>query len=153
MAMVKWNDSVAITCRYGDIVGEALGYPDVIWEHSENDYQGFANFIGKMKDGRFVHYEWTYGSCSGCDEWEAENYSDEELKKIILDSAAFFADVDTVKRYLRLEGEFKNSKVPSANTATNESIPGMMRYIGGGISDDFRDMGVAFIEWVQTNNR
>ena len=65
MATIKWNDSVAITCRYGNIVGEALGYPDVIWEHSENDYQGFANFIGKMKDGRFVHYEWTYGSCSG----------------------------------------------------------------------------------------
>jgi len=126
-----WQECIASRCRYGELAGRAFGEPEIIWEHSEDDYQGSANFLGQMTDGRFVHYEWSYGSCSGCDEWEAEGYSDEQIIEIMRSQAAFFPDVTTVKRYLHLEG-FEH--------AIN-------------ISEDFEEMGRAFAKWCEENGR
>ena len=39
---MKWSDTTASKCRYGEIAGEIWGGWDVIWECSSDDYQGHA---------------------------------------------------------------------------------------------------------------
>lgn len=138
-----FKDSIAASCRYGDNAVSVFG-PEalLIWEHSENDWQGFANILVKTTDGRFAHYEWTYGSCSGCDEWESSGLSDGEIEKRMRDAAAWFDDIGVLRRYLKLED--KEALYPTANDPKNGSIPGMLRSMGYGISEDFKAMGEAF---------
>lgn len=151
---MKWTETIASRCRYGELAGEVfgkgevIGDSDVIWEDSEDDYQGHANILVHFPDtGRFAHYEWTYGSCSGCDDWEARELSDEQIIAEMRESAAWFNDVETLKRYLRLDGEFENPRVPTAQPATAGSIPGMLRVLCGGVAREFHAMGDAFVEW------
>jgi len=144
---MRWDETVAARCRYGWNAKEIFGDAEIIWESSEDDYQGWANILGQMPDGRFFHYEWTYGSCSGCDEWEARELSDDEIEKEMRESAAWFNDAQTLLRYLHVEDEFKDTKYPTANSPTNGSIPGMARWIFGGVGSDFEKMGEAFVQW------
>jgi hypothetical protein len=144
---MKWEETVAFTCRYGDVIGKIFEGGDVIWENSMADYQGYANVLAAMPDGSFIHYEWTYGSCSGCDEWEARGLSDEEIWEEVKRTMAVLPDIDAMKRYLRLEDEYENAPVPTANSPTNGSLPGMMRFLCGGYYNDFVNMKKAFIEW------
>lgn len=141
---MQWDQTTASECRYGDVAGRIFGDAEVIWEHSENDYQGFANVLVRMPDGRFGHYEWTYGSCSGCDEWEDLPGGDDEVERIMREAVAWFDDEATLRRYLHLEDE--GARYPTANSATNGSIPGMLRVLGG-IGSDFQAMGKAFEQW------
>lgn len=142
---MKWDETIASRCRYGDIAGLIWGDAEIIWEYSECDYQGSANILAKMPDGRFAHYEWTYGSCSGCDEWESRGLSDEEIKNEMERTTNWFDDIAILKKYLRLE--ISDAKIPTAQSPTAGSIPGMARWIFGGIGEEFKKMGEAFLEW------
>jgi hypothetical protein len=62
---------------------------------------------------------------------------------------AVLPDLVTALRYFKLEGEYATAPVPTANTPTNGSLLGMLRYLGGGISDEFEEAGAALIEWAQ----
>ena len=42
---MKWEDTVANRCRYGHLLEKAFPNANVIWERSEDDYQGMVNFI------------------------------------------------------------------------------------------------------------
>jgi hypothetical protein len=75
---MRFSDTIASQCRYGEIAESLWNSWDVIWEDSEADYQGHAAFLLK-KGSDYTFYEWFYGSCSGCDEWERENLSAEEI--------------------------------------------------------------------------
>lgn len=145
---MKWGETVASSCRYGDVAGRIFGESEIIWEHSEADYQGFANVLALMTDGTFIHYEWTYGSCSGCDEWEARDLTDDEIEQEMRGSMAVLPDKDALKRYLHLEGEYKDATLPTANTPTNGSIPCMLQYLSGGWGRDFEDMRKTALEWL-----
>lgn len=145
--MMMFSESVAAQCRYGDNAARVFDGAEVIWECSTNDYQGSANVLLRLRDGRFAHYEWTYGSCSGCDEWEGSGYSDDEIDRIMRETAVYFDDRDTLRRYLKLTGEFEHVTVPTATSPQNGSIPGMLRYLGGGIGREFQEMGEAFAAW------
>lgn len=155
---MKWSETTASKCRYGDVAGRIFGEAEVIWEHSEDGYSGFANVLVRMPDGRFGHYEWTYGSCSRCDEWEnldiegVEPYSEErysrqadKVEQIMRDAVAWFDDEATLRRYLRIEDP--DARYVTANSPTNGSTPGMGRLLFGGIGDDFTAMGEAFERW------
>jgi len=83
---MNWNDTVAASCRYGDIARKIWGDWNIVWENSESDYQGHASFLAE-KDGQYCFYEWSYGSCSGCDNWEAANFSDEQVEADMKDGA------------------------------------------------------------------
>lgn len=144
----RWSDTVASRCRYGDVAGRIFDGADVIFERSEDDYQGYANVFARLRDGRFCHYEWTYGSCSGCDEWEDRGLTDDQIEAEMRSAAVFFDNVETVKRYLHLDGEFATATVPTANSPTNGSIPGMLRTLTGGAGEDFRAMGEAFAAYL-----
>lgn len=144
---MNWDQTIASKCRYGRTAGRLFENAEVIWEHSEADWQGFANVFAKLPDGRFCHYEWTYGSCSGCDEWESRGLSGNDVEKEMRRSAAYFDNADQVRSYLKLEGKYAHASVPTANSPTNGSIPGMMRCLGGWGSD-FETMRAAVGVWL-----
>ena len=141
--MTTFEESIAAGARWGYAAVEVFGADaELIWESSTDDYQGSCNVLLRLTDGRFAHYEWSYGSCSGCDEWEGR---EDEVPGIMRDTAVYFDDMATLGRYLRLED--KDARYPSANSPTNASIPGMVRLLSGGIGDEFREMGDAFAAW------
>lgn len=148
-----WKDTVASRCRYGDDAEELFGAGDVIWESSEDDYQGFANVFVSLPDGRFAHYEWSYGSCSGCDEWESRELNHDAIVGEMRDAAAWLPDIEAAKRYLRLEGEYAGAKVPTANDPTNGSIPGMLRVLTHAAGSDFLAIREAFSKWLGAKER
>ena len=124
---MKYSETIASKCRYGDVAERIFGEALILWEHSEDDYSGNANLFAKMPDGQFCHYEWTYGSCSGCDEWEERKLSDDAVEAEMRKSAAWLKDLETARRYLRLEGEFLQ--------------------LYGEVSTDFLTMRDAFETW------
>jgi len=64
-------------CRWEGLVEKVLGpFDEIIYYVGKPDYQGSANFMA-IKNGLAIVYGWSWGSCSGCDGWEAalgENY-------------------------------------------------------------------------------
>ena len=59
-----------IEARWSEMVREALPDGEVVFSTGRNDYQGSVAIVAKLDDGRWLHYDWSYGSCSGCDHWE-----------------------------------------------------------------------------------
>lgn len=98
---MKWNKTIASTCRYGEIAERIFGDADILWEHSESDYQGFANVLAILPDGTLCHYEWSYGSCSGCDGWESAGLNHDEIEKEMRRDAIFITDIKIMVKYLK----------------------------------------------------
>ena len=145
---MKWTDTVASNCRYGSIAERLFKDAEIIWEDSDDDYQGYATVLAQMADGRFCLYDWTYGSCSGCDEWEDRGLSDDEIEIEMCRAAAFFSTVEQVQRYFHLDPYVEDVPWPSANLVTNGSVPGMLHSAFGGIGDEFKAAGAAFEAWL-----
>lgn len=79
--------------RYSDTLEtfiNRLNGKEVLRLDYDSDYQGYVDIDVLLEDGRVFSYMYWYGSCSGCDEWEAEGFSDEEIIKIMTDEATFF---------------------------------------------------------------
>ncbi len=147
---MDWNATVASTCRYGDVAGRIFKDAEIIWEDSESNYQGHANVLAFMPDKTFVHYTWTYGSCSGCDEWESRGLSDEQVEAEMRGAMGVLPDVSSLMRYLKLED--KDAQVPTANTVQNGSVSGML-YMGfGGFGESFGRMRAAAEKWIARHN-
>lgn len=102
---MKWEESAAAKCRYARVTDEIFKDADVIWEESVDDCQGHANFLLHMPDGTFVHYSYTYGSCSVCDEWEDRCLTDDEIAQVIRNEMATLANESILRRYLHLDPE------------------------------------------------
>lgn len=140
---MKWQDTIANECRYGDIAEQIWGDADVIWENSEADYQGHATFLAKQADGKFVFYEWVYGSCSGCDDWEYRNLIDEQIKQEMLQDAIFFDTEEELLKFLMLpEEKWKRSGGPMVG-----GITGMSDWLGGGPLHRLTEAKEAFLKW------
>ena len=41
-----------------------------------------------------LSYQYYYGSCSGCDTWEATGLDDEQIKAAMLQGATFFDNIE-----------------------------------------------------------
>lgn len=145
---MKWNDTTASSCRYGSNAEVIFGNADIIWESSEAGYQGHANILAHMPDGTFVHYEWTYGSCSGCDSWERAEMNDEQIEAEMRRTMSVLQDETTCAKYLHLDPEVTSGmKYPVATPPDNGGLSGMIRALSGSMSSDFQAMGEAFSEW------
>lgn len=96
---MKWNETTASECRYGEIAEKVWGDWEILWEDSEADYQGHASILAK-KDNRYSFYEWWYGSCSGCDGWEADGSTDEQIEAEMCDTAMWFDSKKELKKWL-----------------------------------------------------
>jgi hypothetical protein len=107
-----WNETIASGCRYGKIAGRIWGDWEIIWEDSEADYQGHASILAR-KDGKYSFYEWWYGSCSGCDGWEAQNASDADIEKEMRETAIWFDNLDELRKW----AEMLEGKTPISNAS------------------------------------
>lgn len=114
---MKFDQTTASQCRYGDILGRVFGDWDILWEDSEADYQGHATILAK-KGRRYAFYEYWYGSCSGCDGWESDGKGDDAIEKEMRESALYLDSKKELKDWLaRLErpNEGKDTKSPLSN--------------------------------------
>ena len=119
---MKWGETVASKCRWGHIVKGFLdkryGAVEVVWEESENDYQGSAKFLAKVaKTNKYVYYEWTYGSCEGCDTWHNQDVGsiETEIEKTIAEYT-----FDGLKNWLTMLEDRRN--VPDWDDSRMEAI-------------------------------
>ena len=130
---MKWADTIASQCRYGDEAAVLFGDTEVIWENSLDDYQGHAKVLAMAPDGFFLFYEWSYGSCSGCDDWEARGLDHDQIVAEMWSAVAVLPDLATACRF------FKVTDFGERIAATND------RWDGGG----FFDAGDALVAWVK----
>ena len=82
---MKLSDSEAVKCRYGDCIAKKWLDSEVLFDLSENSYQGTVLVALVIPDDP-VHVrviEYSYGSCSGCDDWESRDLSDAQIAKEI----------------------------------------------------------------------
>lgn len=129
---MKWTDTVANKCRYGDIAEKIWGDWNILWEDSEADYQGHASFLAE-KDGKYCFYEWWYGSCSGCDTWEAKwgytcKDADVLVEKEMRDTALWLDDEQMLMNWLNM----LQGKAPVSNP-TDGGIVGTLDLLTGGL--------------------
>ena len=62
-------------CRYGEVLEGLIGnYSHILAYCGESDYQGSVA-VAWESEGKFYFYEYSYGSCSGCDDWESRGLS------------------------------------------------------------------------------
>lgn len=146
---MKLKNSIAAKCRYGEEALRVFGEEsELIWECSEEDYQGNANILVRIDDlGRelFIHYEWTYGSCSGCDEWEGRDLTDFEIRQEMMRDCNVFDSREKLEKYLGLEDA--QAEIPRSTSLKNGSVLGMMRILGGGMANEFYEMANAYYKW------
>lgn len=128
---MKWNETTASECRYGDIAGEIWGDWNVIWENSEADYQGHASFVAE-KNGKYCFYEWWYGSCSGCDGWEADGASDETIEREMRDTALWMDSKEDLKKWLDM---LTGNPRSNADMSRGGGLAFGIDFLSGGIRD------------------
>jgi hypothetical protein len=56
----------------------------------DNDYQGHVDVDVLLEDGKVFSYKYYYGSCSGCDSWEGDDLTGDEIKIEMLKEATIF---------------------------------------------------------------
>lgn len=86
-----------VSGRWSGEVFAALPDGEVVFSRGRNDYQGSVAIVAKLDDGRWLHYGWSYGSCSACDSWEGE--PEEKVAEEIRSGAAIM-DPETFADYL-----------------------------------------------------
>ena len=96
---MRYDETIASKCRYGDVAQRIFGEDEIIWEDSEEGYTGSASLLVKRQDGSFAHYEWSYGSCSGCDDWEMRELTDDQIEAEMRAQTAWLSNGAAVKRY------------------------------------------------------
>lgn len=127
---MNWNETTASRCRYGDVAETIWGDWDIIWEDSMADYQGHASFVA-AKDGKYSFYEWHYGSCSGCDGWEAAGLSDKQIADEMKDSALWLNGKAAMLDWLeRLEG---GNPISNYSMEAGGGLTAGLDILGGGL--------------------
>lgn len=98
--LVKDSETIN-SCRYSEnIPGKYRDYILVADKSDGGGYSGEANFLAVSQDGNdFVLISYPYGSCTGCDDWEARDLSDVEIEQ----------EIEKCTLHLTLE-EFKGYK-------------------------------------------
>jgi hypothetical protein len=123
---MKFQDTVAYRCRYGDNAEKIWGEWNILWEDSEADYQGHASILAE-REGRYCFYEWWYGSCSGCDTWESAGLSDFDIEDEMRKTAMWFDSQEELKTWL----EMLEGRTPISNYGTGGLVGGIDILSGG----------------------
>lgn len=87
-------------CEQLESLLNKLGAIKILKEDGEADYSGQVSVDALLSDGRVFSYEYYYGSCSGCDEWEDLELIDEKIEETMAKEATFFANEEEYKTYL-----------------------------------------------------
>ena len=98
---MKWDQSTASKCRYSNVATRILENADILIDNSVDDYQGRVDLIAFMPNSDIITFTYSYGSCSGCDDWEdrrlSESQIEEEMRR---DCMEIFTDYEEFKKYL-----------------------------------------------------
>lgn len=91
--------SVRRDCRWDECFQIAIdslgGAKEILFEDAYADWQGHLDMDVLLEDGRVASYYYSYGSCSGCDQWEGEfcyDEQDEKVAQVMLDEMTIFTD-------------------------------------------------------------
>jgi len=116
---MKFKQTTANKCRYGENAEKVFGKYEILWENSSADYQGDAAIL--FSDGRTSgFYEWSYGSCAGCDHWEAVSASDDEIEADMKKDAIWFDNNQDF--YVWLDSFFRPDKLGARKDQPNDVI-------------------------------
>jgi hypothetical protein len=88
--------------RYADTLENVinnLGGKELLRKDYESDWQGYVDIDVLLEDGRVFSYKYSYGSCSGCDEWEHKNLEDFEIEDRMLAEATFFSNIQEYNKW------------------------------------------------------
>lgn len=93
-------------CRYAENAFSLLAGHEILAFEGYYDYQGSARVLAKRLEGiegfyEYLYVDWSWGSCSGCDDWEARNLTDDEIIEEMRRSAARFETLEQVCVFLR----------------------------------------------------
>jgi hypothetical protein len=125
----SWNDTTAGACRYSDVARSIWDEWKILWEDSDADYQGHASFLAEHPtDGRFVYYRWSYGSCSGCDSWEASELTDDAIADIMRREATWFESYEHLLSWLSANGPL--SRLDPLAQADHHAVRAMREAMG-----------------------
>lgn len=109
-------DEIENACRYSENVYsllKKLHAVEVLDFTCNNDYQGDMDLSVLLEDGRVFSYAYSYGSCSGCDDWEARSLTDKQIEDEIARDATYFSDVSSFNAFngkrLTLKESIKNN--------------------------------------------
>jgi len=80
-------------------LAQQLKVKEILKLSSETDYSGFVDVDALLEDGRVWSYRYTYGSCSGCDEWESLELNDEAIVEAMKQGSTFFNNLDQYKKF------------------------------------------------------
>lgn len=104
--IIEMVDGARYSTFLNDVINELKGVKVLRLEY-ESDYQGFVDIDVLLENGKVFSYMYNYGSCSGCDTWEAEEYNDEQIKQIMLKDSTTFDNIELYNKW-RLMVEDKN---------------------------------------------
>ena len=89
-------DAILESCRYCDELGTALKEvraSKLLFLSYTSDYQGSVDVSALLEDGRVFSYEYSYGSCSGCDSWEAEELTYDAIVQEMVKNGTYFDSI------------------------------------------------------------
>ena len=72
---------------------------EILRKEYESTYQGFVDVDVLLSDGRVFSYCYSYGSCSGCDEWEGKNLSDDEIESVMMQESTIFNNRESYNQW------------------------------------------------------
>lgn len=83
-------------CRYSAILEKVINdlNPEKILRLDYySDYQGHVDIDVLLKDGRVYSYYYSYGSCTGCDDWEDKGFDENKIYDI-MKNATYFSKIE-----------------------------------------------------------
>lgn len=91
----------AFDCRYGEEAQTLMQSEGatVVGQCGAPDYQGDAKVLGRKPDGSYILLEWSWGSCSGCDEWEARDLTSDQIVETMRGTLARFPSAEHLNAY------------------------------------------------------
>jgi hypothetical protein len=84
------------------ILSKKLAAVKVLDLSYESDFSGFVDLSVLLKDGRVWSYQYYYGSCSGCDDWEDRKLTSEEIVDEMERESTFFDSIEQYRAFDRL---------------------------------------------------
>jgi len=86
-------------CRYSECAFSLLAGHEILAFEGESDYQGSASVLARRTGAvegfyEYIYVAWSWGSCSGCDQWEAQDLSADQIIEELRKSAGFFETLE-----------------------------------------------------------
>jgi len=118
-------EEIVEDCRYCHQLGEALRQVHAVrllFLNYVSDYQGNVDISALLSDGRVFSYEYSYGSCSGCDSWEAEEASYEDVVAEMIKSATYFDSEESWKGWMSTRTSWRTEEPLMSTNVAEERL-------------------------------